>query len=35
MPVSKETDFNLRVLKNILEGFHLKKKVIVFINVLA
>lgn len=26
MPVSKETDFNLRVLKNILEGFHLKKK---------
>lgn len=26
MPVSKETDFNFRVFKNILEGFHLKKK---------
>lgn len=38
MPVSKETDFNFRVFKNILEGFHLKKKKkkgIVFIGILA
>lgn len=35
MPVSKETDFNLRVFKNILERLQFLKQGIVFIDGLA